>query len=227
MAEFGAFDILGPIMIGPSSSHTAGACRIGKTAMKISSKGWKSVDFFLHGSFAHTYKGHGTDRALVGGVMGFETDDPRIRNSFEIADEEGIKYKFIKTDLGEKYHPNSVKIVFHYDDHDEFVIGSSIGGGAMIIVNINGIELEFRGEFPTILLRYNEQKGVIAYVSSILSENSYNIESINTVKDKLTDIVTLTIEIDRNLTDEIKDAIINKDRFLEAKYVEVWNVKYS
>ena len=91
----------------------------------------------------------------------------------------------------------------------------------MIIVNINGIELEFRGEFPTILLRYNEQKGVIAYVSSILSENSYNIESINTVKDKLTDIVTLTIEIDRNLTDEIKDAIINKDRFLEAKYVEV------
>ena len=175
----------------------------------------------MRGSFAHTYKGHGTDRALVGGVMGFETDDPRIRNSFEIAEKEGIKYKFIKTDLGEKYHPNSVKIVFHYDDHDEFVIGSSIGGGAMIIVNINGIELEFRGEFPTILLRYNEQKGVIAYVSSILSENSYNIESINTVKDKLTDIVTLTIEIDRNLTDEIKDAIINKDRFLEAKYVEV------
>lgn len=221
MAEYSAFDVLGPIMVGPSSSHTAGACRIGKTALKICPKGWKSVEFLLHGSFAHTYKGHGTDRALVGGIMGYETDDARIRNSFEIAKEAGIDYKFKTVDLGEKYHPNTVKIVFHYDDHDEYVIGSSIGGGAIVIVDINGIEVHFRGEYPTILLKYPEQQGVVANVSKFLSDAKYNIESINTQKDRLKNIVTLTVEIDKPLTEELKKEILGQKRFIESKYVEV------
>lgn len=222
MAEYSAFDVLGPIMIGPSSSHTAGACRIARAALKICGNDFKSVDFLLHGSFALTYKGHGTDKALVGGILGFDTDDKRIRDSFEIAKERGVEYTFKTTDLGEKYHPNTVKIVFHFDNKpDEYVIGTSIGGGAITIVNIDGIEIDFRGEFPTILLQYNEQKGVIAYVSSILAENNYNIESINTEKDKLHDIVTLSLEIDRELTDDLKDSILNSDRFNITRYVGV------
>ena len=204
MAEYGAFDVLGPIMIGPSSSHTAGACRIANTAAKICGKNFESVEFLLHGSFAHTYKGHGTDKALVGGIMGYETDDERIKTSFEIAESEGIKFSFKTTDLGENYK----------DQPDEYVIGTSIGGGAIVIVDINGMEIEFRGEHPTILLQYDEQQGVIAYVSSLLAGNSYNIESINTQKDKLKNLVT-------ELSDDLKNAVLKAERFNATKYVGV------
>lgn len=219
--EFSAFEVLGPVMVGPSSSHTAGACRIAKVARCICGEDFTSVDFYLHGSFAYTYKGHGTDKALVGGILGMEPDDADLERSFEIAEEKGIKYTINTIDLGEKYHPNSVKIVFHYEDREEYIIGSSIGGGAITIVNINGIDIEFRGLFPTILLQYEEQSGVIAYVSSILSGNNISIESINTVKNPLTNMVTLTVEIDRKLSDYVKNAILGADRFLTAKYVEV------
>lgn len=222
MAEFSAFDVLGPIMIGPSSSHTAGACRIANTALKICGTDFKSVEFLLHGSFAHTYKGHGTDKALVGGIMGYDTDDERIRDSFNIAEKNGVKFSFNTTDLGEKYHPNTVKIIFHYDNKpDQYIIGTSIGGGAIMIVDINGIEIQFRGEHPTILLQYHEQQGVIAYVSSLLSGNNYNIESINTTKDKIKNMVTLTIEIDRKLSNSLRDAILESERFIVARYVGV------
>lgn len=222
MAEYSAFDVLGPIMIGPSSSHTAGACRIANTALKICGNNFKSVEFLLHGSFAHTYKGHGTDKALVGGIMGYDTDDDRIRDSFEIAKKNGINFSFKTVDLGEKYHPNTVKIIFHYDNKpDEYIIGTSIGGGAISIVDIDGMEINFRGEYPTLLFKYYEQQGILAHISAILSSYNYNIESINTIKDKLTDIVTLTIEIDRPLSDELKNEIIKCDKFIAAKYLEV------
>ena len=220
MTEYCAFDVLGPIMIGPSSSHTAGACRIARTARKICGSNFESVEFLLHGSFALTYKGHGTDKALVGGIMGYNTDDERIRDAFEIAEKEGVKYSVSTIDLGEKYHPNTTKVVFHYKDKpDEYIIGTSIGGGAIKIVDINGMEIDFRGEFPTILLKYPEQKGVIVWISSKLTD--YNIESINTEKDKLTNEVTLTVEIDKPLPEEIINEIVSDKRFIEARYVEV------
>ncbi len=219
--EFSAFEVLGPIMVGPSSSHTAGACRIAKVAKSICEPGFDSVDFQLHGSFAYTYKGHGTDQALIGGILGFNPDDDRINEAFKIAAENNLVYNFSKVDLGDEYHPNTVKITFHYKDRDEFIIGSSIGGGAIMIVDINGMSVEFRGVFPTLLLQYEERKGVIAYVSTILSSNEYNIESINTVKNPLTNIVTLTVEIGENISDNIRDAIIKTEGFIAAKYVEV------
>ncbi len=222
MAEFSAFEVLGPVMVGPSSSHTAGACKIANTAGKICEKDFTSVEFLLHGSFACTYKGHGTDKALVGGILGYQPDDARLCNSFDHAKEAGLNYSISTVDLGESYHPNSVKIVFHYADRpDEFVIGSSIGGGAIVICNVNGIDIEFRGLFPTILLQYEEQEGVIAYVSSILSGNRYSIESINTRKNTLTNIVTLTIEVNKDISDFVKNAILEADRFITAKYVSV------
>ncbi|WP_019138979.1 L-serine ammonia-lyase, iron-sulfur-dependent subunit beta [Peptoniphilus timonensis] len=222
MKEYSSFEILGPIMVGPSSSHTAGACKIARVAAKICPDDYESVEFYLHGSFAFTYKGHGTDRALLGGIMGFKTYDSSIRDAYEIADKKGIDYSFIPMDLGEDYHPNTVKVKFNYKDRDsEYVIGSSIGGGNMKIVDINGIKVDYDGRFPTFLFQYDEQKGVIAEVSTILAGESYNIESINTTKDELTNIVTLTVELDESANQNVIDKLLNNSRYISAKYVEV------
>lgn len=222
MKEYSSFEILGPIMVGPSSSHTAGACKVARLAAKICPDDYESVEFYLHGSFAFTYKGHGTDRALLGGIMGFKTYDSSIRNAYEIADKRGIKYSFIPMNLGENYHPNTVKIKFNYKDRDsEYVIGSSIGGGNMKIVDINGIQVDYDGKFPTLLFQYPEQKGVIADVSTILAKESYNIESINTSKDELTNIVTLTVELDEGASESVLNKLLNNSRYITSKYVEV------
>ena len=222
MKEYSSFEILGPIMVGPSSSHTAGACKIARLAAKICPDDYESVEFYLHGSFAFTYKGHGTDRALLGGIMGFKTYDSSIRNAYEIANERGIKYSFIPMNLGENYHPNTVKIKFNYKDRDsEYVIGFSIGGGNMKIVDINGIQVDYDGKFPTLLFQYPEQKGVIADVSTILAKESYNIESINTSKDELTNIVTLTVELDEGASESVLNKLLNNSRYITSKYVEV------
>ncbi|MET3618365.1 L-serine dehydratase [Peptoniphilus olsenii] len=222
MKEYSSFEILGPIMVGPSSSHTAGACKIARVAAKICPDNYDKVEFYLHGSFAHTYKGHGTDKALLGGIMGFETYDDSLRDSYKIADERGLNFSFIPCDLGEGFHPNTVKIKFLYHDgSSEYVIGSSIGGGNIVIVNINGIKIEFDGKYPTLLFEYNEQKGVIARVSTILSSNDYNIESINTEKDDLIQKVTLTVEVDTKIDDKVVKELTEDSRYLIAKYVEV------
>ena len=130
MREYSVFDILGPVMIGPSSSHTAGAARLGKDARDIVGEDFKAVKFYLHGSFAQTYKGHGTDRALVAGILGMEPDDDHLKDALNIAKSKGIEIEFIPEDLGEDKHPNTVKMVFIMKDGTEKeVMGSSIGGG--------------------------------------------------------------------------------------------------
>ena len=130
MREYSVFDILGPVMIGPSSSHTAGAARLGKDARDIVGDDFKAVKFYLHGSFAQTYKGHGTDRALVAGTLGMEPDDEHLRDALNIAKDKGIDFEFIPADLGEDKHPNTVKMVFTMNDGStKEITGSSIGGG--------------------------------------------------------------------------------------------------
>lgn len=217
MKDYKVFDIIGPIMIGPSSSHTAGACRIAKTARNISDPGFDQVEFLLHGSFAATYKGHGTDKALLAGALGFDTDDERIRDSFEIADKEGLKYCFIRRDLG-KVHPNSVKIIFRYPDGKKsVVVGSSIGGGNIEIIEFDDVPITYNDQFPTLILKYSEQKGIIHYVSGLLSDNGYNIENMKTVKKD--DTVTLITEITEDVDEKIVDEIVNNNKFTFAKYI--------
>lgn len=218
MKDYKIFDIIGPIMIGPSSSHTAGACRIAKTARAIVNPGFDEIEFQLHGSFAATYKGHGTDRALLAGAMGFDTDDVRIRDSFEIAKEEGLKYKFTRADLG-KVHPNTVRMVFKYPDHrDVSITGSSIGGGNIEIVDIDGVEISYTGMWPTLIVKYPDQKGVIHNISGLLSLCNYNIESIKTVKNA-EDIVTLIAETSEVVDPDIVERIIADKRFIFARYI--------
>src|SRR5699024_1751583 len=209
MKNYGTFDILGPIMVGPSSSHTAGAARLAKIAKQISSEGFCEVEFLLHGSFASTYQGHGTDKALVAGILGMNPDDERLVNSFELAEKEGIKVKFTEADLGYE-HPNTVKIIFKYKNKPDFYItGSSVGGGNIIITDIDGNDVEFTGSHPTILLRYKDKKGFISKISSILANNKLNIATLNVSRDE--DIATLVCELDS----EIKDTTIDEIKDLE------------
>ncbi len=217
MKEYGTFDILGPIMIGPSSSHTAGAARLGKISMDIAGGDFNAVDFYLHGSFAQTYKGHGTDKALVAGILGMEPSDPKIKSSIELAKAKNIEINFIPTDLGYQ-HPNTVKIVFKYEGRpDYYIIGSSIGGGSIIITNINGNEVEFKNNNPTILLTYSDRKGVISYVSSVLAEHNLNIASMRVTREGT--IATMICEIDTEVTQETIDKIGTLDGISYIKFI--------
>ena len=206
MKKYGLFDILGPVMIGPSSSHTAGAARLGKIAMQIADKDFYEVDFLLHGSFASTYKGHGSDKALVAGVLGMDPEDANLRISFNLAKKENLQYNFIPTDLGSAQHPNTVKIVFKYKDKENYyVTGSSIGGGSIIITDINGVPVEFTGNMSTIILTYDDRKGVVHQVSSILVKHELNIGTMTVSR---TDgIATLICEVDNNMDEETMNEI--------------------
>lgn len=201
MKNYSVFDILGPVMIGPSSSHTAGAARIGKIARELADNSFYKVSFYLHGSFAKTYKGHGTDKALVAGILGMDPSDERIKDSYEIAKKNNIQIEFIEADLG-YVHPNTVKIVFHYKHKEDFyVIGSSIGGGNVNIININGNEVSFTGDYPTILAKYKDRKGVISEISTILSNHNINIATMNVTRENK--IATMVTELDSPIDEKI------------------------
>lgn len=213
------FDIIGPVMVGPSSSHTAGACKIANVARKIVEPGFNEVDFYLHGSFAATYKGHGTNRALVGGVLGFGPEDDRIINAFEYAKEQGIAYNFIETDLGD-VHPNTVRIIFKYPDGRGpiDIEGSSIGGGAIVITKIYGNKIEYYANKPTLFMSYGEQKGIIAFVSNILFDHGYNIHLMKTIKEG--DNVMLVCELDEPLREDVLELIRKGKDFTFIKYLQ-------
>lgn len=218
MKEYGIFDILGPVMIGPSSSHTAGATRLGKIAAQISGNDFYKVSFLLHGSFAKTYKGHGTDRALVAGVLGMEPSDERIRDSFRIAKESGIEIEFIETDLGYE-HPNTVKIIFHKTTDESFyVTGSSIGGGNILITNIDGNKVAFTGDLPTLILKYNDKKGTISKISTTLSYNEINIATMKVTRDSK--IATMVLEADSKIDNSIIKEI---SKFEDIFYIKAIN----
>ncbi len=214
MKEFGVFDILGPTMIGPSSSHTAGAARLGNIAKVILGQDFKKVNFYLHGSFAKTSKGHGTDKALLAGVIGLKPDDERLPHSFKIANDLGISYEFYEKEL-EYPHPNTVKIEFHLKNNTLFyIIGSSIGGGNIKIYNINGTEVDFSGNQPTILIRNKDTKGVIAHISTVLSEEGVNIATMSVVRKN--DMATMVIEIDSYIKKDLIDKIAS---LKDIKYI--------
>ena len=205
MKNYSVFDILGPVMIGPSSSHTAGAARIGKIARELADDSFYKVSFHLHGSFAKTYRGHGTDKALVAGILGLDPSDERIKDSFELAKKNNIQIEFIEADLG-YVHPNTVKIVFHYKYKEDFyVIGSSIGGGNVNIININGNEVSFTGDYPTILAKYRDRKGVISEISTILSNHNINIATMNVTRENK--IATMITELDSPIDEKIIEEI--------------------
>lgn len=201
MREFDVFDILGPIMIGPSSSHTAGAARLGKIAQIITGSEIKSVDFYLHGSFAKTYKGHGTDKALVAGILGMNPSDERLRDSFSIAKKKGIDFKFIETDLGD-VHPNTVKFcITRKDGRKVSILGSSIGGGSILISEIDGEKIEFTGDYPTLIIKQRDVPGVISDVTAILYRENINVAFMKVFRSTKGEKASMIFETDSKVTD--------------------------
>ncbi|MDD5935581.1 MAG: L-serine ammonia-lyase, iron-sulfur-dependent subunit beta [Clostridiales bacterium] len=209
MANIGVFDVLGPIMIGPSSSHTAGAARLGKIAKTIVNKPIKEVTFLLHGSFRETYKGHGTDRALVAGILGMAPDDARLKDSIAIAESEGLTLHFTPADLGQ-VHPNTVKfLIKDCDDIMWEVLGSSIGGGLVKINEINGNKVQITGEYPTIITCHDDIPGTVAKISALFYEKQINIAYMTLVRSQKGKGATMTLEIDSPANDEIIEKIKN------------------
>lgn len=197
--ETGLFDVLGPVMIGPSSSHTAGAVRLGNIARKVAGGNFNQANFYLHGSFAKTHRGHGTDKALLGGVLGMTPDDERIRDAFALADEAGISYAFHTADLG-NVHPNSARIVLQDEKGENYeLIGSSIGGGKVTVNSLNGMHVEFSGQYPTIITSHFDRPGVVANVSSILSRHGINIAFLKVFRQLRGSEACMVIENDQTI----------------------------
>ncbi|PJI07685.1 MULTISPECIES: L-serine ammonia-lyase, iron-sulfur-dependent subunit beta [Clostridium] len=212
MKEYSVFDILGPIMIGPSSSHTAGAVRLGKIARAIAEESkLKKVVFMLHGSFSETYKGHGTDKALVAGILGMEPWDARIRDSFKIAKEQGIDFEFKGADLGD-VHPNTVKFLITKSDGETVsVMGSSIGGGNINIIEINGSSVDFKGNYPTLIVSHKDVPGMISKITTMIYENNINIAFLKVYRNSRGFSAKMIIETDTVVSKEVIDKIQGVD----------------
>lgn len=209
MKEYSAFDILGPVMIGPSSSHTAGAARLGKIAQIIAggSKTIEKVNFILHGSFSKTYKGHGTDKALVAGILGMDPWDSRIRNSFELAKNDDLKFEFTGMDLGD-VHPNTVKFVIDKKDNTKIeIMGSSIGGGNIKIIEINGQSMDFSGSYPTLIIYHKDIPGMISKISTIIYQSNINIAFLKVYRSGKGVSASMIFETDNVVPDELINEI--------------------
>jgi L-serine dehydratase len=219
MRDYGVFDILGPIMIGPSSSHTAGAARLAKIAAIVSGGKIKKVEFLLHGSFAQTYKGHGTDKALVAGILNMDPWDEDLKRSFDIAAENGIEVKFTETNLGD-VHPNTVKFVITKEDGNiTEVTGSSIGGGNILVFNIDGQNVEFTGERPTILTQHRDLPGVISKISSILFEENINIANMRVYRSGKGKMATMALETDSLILENVMNKIQSIEEIESVKFI--------
>lgn len=217
------FDIIGPIIIGPSSSHTAGAAKLARIGAAIVNKPFHRVEFGLHGSFAKTGIGHGTDKALLAGVLGFRENDENIRSIYEIAAERGLAYKFYETDLGD-VHENSCKITLYHDNGSQNeIIASSIGGARIIINELNGARLDASCEMPTIIIRHYDKKGVIGGITQLLSKEQINIGVMRLTREEKGGLCTTIIETDDDIDytavvekigqmNHIVEALIIKDR---------------
>lgn len=213
-------DVIGPVMIGPSSSHTAGAVRLGLIARSILGAPVKKAEIFLHGSFAETYKGHGTDMALLAGLMYWLPDDERIPRAMEYAAKEGIEYKFHKTDLGNHIHPNTVMFML-YGANGSYaeVTGSSIGGGQIMVTNIDGMDVEFSGKLHALITRHVDKRGVINMISGILADEGINIATMRLFRADKGGIASLLIECDQEVPTGVVGMIQSVESIINVKFV--------
>lgn len=190
------FDIIGPVMIGPSSSHTAGAVRIGKIVSSIFGEEPKEVEFQLFNSFAKTYRGHGTDLALVAGILGMDTDDPKIPDSLKIAHERGIRIVWSIQKESNAPHPNTTTITVKNDHKTISVTGISIGGGNIKVTELNGFAISLNMNTPTIIIVHQDIPGMIAHVTEALSRYDINIAQMNVTREKAGEKAIMIIEVD-------------------------------
>ena len=222
MAFISLFEVIGPNMVGPSSSHTAGAVSMALLARKLFPAEIKKVEFTLYGSFAKTYRGHGTDRALLGGIMGFETDDLRIRDSLSIAKERNLDYHFsIGQDTGEE-HPNTADIdMTGVNGERLFVRGVSIGGGKVKIVRLNQSDVDFTGEYSTLIISQTDRPGVVAHITKVLSEREVNIAFMRLFREEKGAKAFTVVESDERIPDEVVEQIRENPLVSDVMLVQI------
>jgi L-serine dehydratase len=200
-------DIIGPVMVGPSSSHTAGACRLGLLARCLVGGTPERATIELHGSFARTGEGHGTDKAIAGGLMGFRPDDERIRDALEIMEREGLDYRFEKTTLGDDIHPNSVRITMERGERKSQMTGASLGAGRVLVSDIDGYPVEVTGNLNTVVLVAEDVKGSIARIAGLLADNDLNIATLKLTRKERGGDAFMVIEVDDQPGESVRDAI--------------------
>lgn len=213
------FDIIGPTMVGPSSSHTAGAARIGLVARYLLGKEPTWAKIYLYESFAKTYKGHGTDFALVGGLLGYDTNDERMRQSLQEAETKGISIEFIEENVSVD-HPNTARIQVGIKNETMEVVGQSIGGGKIEITELNGFELRLSGNHPAILIMHNDRHGTIASVTKILAKHELNIGHMEVNRKDIGKEALMVIEVDGNASEAVMKEISNAEHVLQVSKID-------
>lgn len=214
----GIFDIIGPVMVGPSSSHTAGAVRIGAFARKLLGTAPETAVIQLHGSFAATGEGHGTPLALLAGLLGMAPDDERIPAAEAVAAEQGLGYRFEETDLGD-VHPNSVRLRLSAAGTMLELCASSVGGGRIVVWNIDGFQVELEGQYPTILLTYPDRPGAVAIVSAILANAALNIATIKAHRDTRGGQALMTVELDLEPPASVLESMRCLPQFEQVRFI--------
>lgn len=201
------FDIIGPVMIGPSSSHTAGAVRLGRVAWKILGETAIKAEIQLSGSFAQTYRGHGTDKALVAGIMGMHSDDERIRHSLELAQQQGLSVSFETVEIPDA-HPNTARIQLTGESGAKASIqGASIGGGNILVSEVNGLSVSFTGQYNTLMVLHYDKPGTIAAVTNFMAYSEVNIGNFRLSRPRKGGEAVMTIEVDGDVSDALMNSL--------------------
>ncbi|MEW4370709.1 L-serine ammonia-lyase, iron-sulfur-dependent subunit beta [Paenibacillus kandeliae] len=214
------FNIIGPSMVGPSSSHTAGAARLGRAARQLLGQQPEHADIILYGSFAETYWGHGTDLALVGGLLDYSTDDPRLPDAAEEADRLGMTIHFDKGS-GNYPHPNFVRLRLRAGEQTAELAGASIGGGNIEIHELNGFDLKGSGQYPTLVVEHMDSKGVLADITRTLSEAELNIGFMDVDRKSRSGEAMTLIELDGVPTDGVLTHIVTLPHVTRAGVIDL------
>lgn len=191
--------MIGPVMIGPSSSHTAGVVRIARSALRVLGGIPEEAIITFYNSFARTYEGHGSDRAILGGLLDLKTDDPGIKTSFELAKEKGLKFSFKSIGNASIYHPNTIKLNLKKGDQKIEVIGESLGGGVINIAEVDGFNANFSAQMHTLIIKADDISGAIAFISSVIAQEKTNIATMSVSRKGKNDLACHVIEMDSGI----------------------------
>lgn len=211
--------MIGPVMIGPSSSHTAGVVRIGRVARRLLGSTPEQADVVFYNSFARTYEGHGSDRAIIAGLLDFKTDDKRIKEALEIAPAEGLKYSFKSVGNASALHPNTIRLVLKRGERKVEVVGESKGGGLINIAEVDGFKADFSASLHTLVITARDVKGSIAFISDVLAHDDCNIATMSVSRKGKNDLAGLVIEMDSGLKPITLEYLRNLSWIQEVIYI--------
>ena len=191
--------MIGPVMIGPSSSHTAGVVRIARAAVRILGSTPDEAEITFYNSFARTYEGHGSDRAIIAGLLDFKTDDIRIKESLTLAEKQGLIYRFKSIGNASTMHPNTIRMILRKGERTIEVVGESRGGGMINIAEVDGFKADFSANLHTIIITANDVKGSIAFIANVLAHDDCNIATMSVSRKGKNEVACLVIEMDSGI----------------------------